>query len=74
MDQPLIARVKMREVYGLPRYYPDNAVAQALATLSGTVTLDVRKMQAARLGLGVTFEVIGAALPKGDAEALGVSQ
>jgi len=55
------AYVKVKNVYGEEKFYPDCAVADALADLAGTKTLTKNTMRKA-YRLGIVFEVRAADL------------
>ena len=45
-------RIKVREVYGVKKMYPANAAAQAIADISGTLTLRATDLKRAKQHLG----------------------
>jgi hypothetical protein len=52
--------VTIKSVYGLPRIYPANEAAQALADIAGTKTLEPRTIKRAISGLGANVQIRGA--------------
>ena len=51
--------VTIKTVYGLPKVYPANKAAQALADIAGTKTLELRTLKRAMPGLGAWCSVKG---------------
>ncbi len=51
--------VTIKTVYGLPKVYPVNEAAQALADIAGTKTLELRTIKRAMTGLGAWCTVRG---------------
>lgn len=51
--------VTVKMVYGLPKVYPVNEAAQALADIAGTKTLELRTLKRAMSGLGAWCTVKG---------------
>ena len=50
--------VTIKTVYGLPKVYPANEAAQALADIAGTKTLELRVIKRAMSGLGASVKVV----------------